>query len=281
MKKSGNNPIFRFISTTILCIWAVFVIYPLIFSVFESLKDNKQFYNNVAWALPEIPLLWANYTETWVRYEFGHYFVNSIVITIGSVLLSLVLTATTSYIMARYPFKGRGLIYYFYIASMTVPMMMLVIPMFFLFGDLNLNNSWLGLILLYAVGSVPFGMFVLTGFFKSLPRELEESAVIDGATLYGVFFRIMLPLSLSGLITISIVNVVGFWNEYPYALMLITDPLKYTLPVGLNFMQGAMQYRIEFGPLFAGLTIATIPVLLVYMFFQKYINEGITAGAVK
>ncbi|QGR00243.1 carbohydrate ABC transporter permease [Paenibacillus psychroresistens] len=266
---------------SILLIWAVFVIYPLVFSLFESLKDNKQFMNNKAWSLPQFPLLWGNYSDTWVRYEFGHYFVNSIVVTIGSMVLALILTSTTSYIMARYAFKGRGLIYYFYIASMTVPMMMLVIPMFFLFGDLHLSNSWFGLIVLYAIGSVPFGMFVLTGFFKSLPRELEESAVIDGATHYGVFFKVMLPLSLSGLITISIVNVVGFWNEYPFALMLISNPLKYTLPVGLNFMQGAMQYRTEFGPLFAGVTIASIPILIVYMFFQKYINEGITAGAVK
>jgi N-acetylglucosamine transport system permease protein len=281
MKRKEGNPLTRLISRIILIIWAFFVLYPLLFSILTSLKSNQQFFSGKSWDFPKWPLLWSNYSDTWLRYNFGGYFFNSIIITLGSLLLALVLTTTTAYILARYPFKGSGVLYYFYIASLTIPVLMLVIPMFFLFDALHLSNSWMGLILLYSVGAVPFGMFVLVSFFKSLPRELEESAVIDGASLFVVFFRIMLPLAMSGLITISIVNVINIWNEFPYALILISDPLKYTLPVGLSFMQGAMQYRTEFGPLFAGVTIATVPVFLMYMLFQKRINEGITAGAVK
>jgi N-acetylglucosamine transport system permease protein len=281
MKQNEGNPLVRFISRFILILWTFFVLYPFLFSLFDSLKNNQQFLTGKVWALPKIPLLWTNYTDTWTRYNFGGYFVNSIIITLSSVALALILTSTTAYILARHPFKGSGLLYYFYIASLTIPTLMLVVPMFFLFGSLHLNNSWNGLIVLYAIGTVPFGMFVLVGFFKTLPRELEESAVIDGASLYAVFFRIMLPLAIPGLVTVCIVNFMGIWNEFPYALILISDPLKYTLPVGLSYMQASMQYRIEFGPLFAGVTIVTIPVLIMYIIFQNRINEGITAGAVK
>jgi len=238
-------------------------------------------YSGKAWDLPNLPLLWSNFSYTWEKYHFGAYFLNTIIVTSGSMVLALILTATTAYILARYTFKGSGLLYYLYISSLTIPSLMLIVPMFFLFNSLNISNSYTGLILLYSITAMPMGMFVLMGFFKSLPRELEESAVIDGASLYGVFFKIMLPLAAPGLITISIINVLQFWNEYQYALVLLSDALKYTLPVGLGVMQGEMQYRIEFGPLFAGLLISTIPILVVYVLFQRQISDGIVAGAVK
>jgi len=275
------NPLTRWISTLLLLFWTVCSAYPLIFSVFQSLKDNQQVYSGKAWDLPNFPLLWSNFSYTWEKYHFGSYFLNTIIVTSGSMVLALILTATTAYVLARYTFKGSGLLYYLYISSLTIPSLMLIVPMFFLFNSLHISNSFTGLILLYSITAMPMGMFVLTGFFKSLPRELEESAVIDGASLYGVFFKIMLPLAAPGLITISIINVLQFWNEYQYALVLLSDALKYTLPVGLGVMQGEMQYRIEFGPLFAGLLISTIPILVVYVLFQRQISDGIVAGAVK
>ncbi len=281
MKAKQINPLTRWISTILLLMWTVCTVYPLLFSIFESLKDNQQVYTGKAWDLPKFPLLWSNFSYTWEKYHFGSYFVNTIVVTTGSMILALILTATTAYVLARYAFKGSGLIYYLYISSLTIPTLMLIVPMFFLFSALHVSNSFTGLILLYSITAMPLGMFILMGFFKSLPRELEESAVIDGASLYGVFFKIMLPLAAPGLITISIVNVLGFWNEYQYALVLLSDALKYTLPVGLGVMQGEMQYRIEFGPLFAGLLISTLPIVFIYILFQKQINDGIVAGAVK
>jgi len=253
----------------------------MLFSMSEALKDNKQFFAGRAWDLPKFPLLWSNFSYTWVKYHFSTYFVNSTLVTAGSTVLALILAATTAYILARYAFRGSGLLYYFYIASLTIPSLMLVVPLFFLFSSLHLSNSLWGLIFLYSVSVLPVGMFILIGFFKSLPRELEESAVMDGASLYGVFFKIMLPLAMPGLVTVSIINILGFWNEFQYALILISDPLKYTLSVGLGNMQGEMQYRIEFGPLFAGVTMSIVPILIIYIIFQSRINEGITAGAVK
>ncbi|WP_256758870.1 carbohydrate ABC transporter permease [Cohnella sp. WQ 127256] len=281
MKINTNSPITRLLTTLMLLVWTVFSVYPLIFSLFDSLKDNQQFYTKSAWALPDIPLLWSNFSYTWDKYNFGSYFLNTILVTGGSMVLALLLTATTAYVLARFAFKGKGLLYYLYLSSLTIPSLMLVVPMFFLFSDLHVYNKLSGIILLYSITAMPMGMFILIGFFKSLPHELEESAVIDGASPYSVFFKIMFPLALPGLITISIINVLNFWNEYQYALILLSDATKYTLPIGLAFMQGEMQYRIEFGPLFAGLLISTIPIIIIYILFQRQINDGIVAGAVK
>ncbi|MFD0670997.1 carbohydrate ABC transporter permease [Cohnella sp. GCM10027633] len=271
----------RWATGTILLIWAFVAVYPMVWSIFGALKDNQQFFTGKAWELPKLPWLWSNFSYTWETYHFGRYFANSIIVTGGSMALALALSATTGYVLARFAFKGSGLLYYFYISSLMIPAILSLIPLFFLFNTLHLTNSFLGLILLYGIGALPFGIFVIIGFFKSLPRELDESATMDGASHYGVFFRIMLPLAMPGLITVSIVNALTFWNEYPLALILMNDPGQYTLPVGLAVMQGEMQYRTEWGPLFAGLFISTIPIVILYAIFQSRINEGLVAGAVK
>lgn len=236
---------------------------------------------NKPWSLPETPLLWLNFSYVWSKYHFGTYFINSIVVTLGSTLLSLLLAATTAYILARYVFKGSNVLYVLYIASMMVPFNLALIPLFFLINDLHLINTWTGLILVYAASALPFGIFVLVGFYKSLPKELAEAASIDGCSDFGTFFRIMLPLSQPGLITVGIMTVLTTWNEYIVGTILTNDPEKYTLPIGIAVMQAEMQYRTEWGPLFAALLITIVPVLIMYIFFQKQIASGITAGAVK
>lgn len=206
---------------------------------------------------------------------------NSIIVTVVSVLAGLVLSAMTAYILARFAFKGSGVLYYVYIASMMIPMFLGMIPLFFLMSDMGLTNSLLGLIIVYTVSTIPFSVFVLVGFFKTLPSEIEEAAMMDGASYYGIFFRIMMPLAKPGLISVSIINVLNTWNEYILGVVLNSEPSKYTLPVGIAVMQGEMQYRTEWGPLFAALLISMVPVMIFYLIFQRQIASGITAGAVK
>jgi N-acetylglucosamine transport system permease protein len=168
-----------------------------------------------------------------------------------------------------------------YVASMMVPFILALIPLFFLMNSFHLINTITGLILVYASSVLAFGVFVLYGFYKSLPKELEEASMIDGASYYGTFFKIMLPLSQPGLVTVAIINVLNIWNEYIVGTILVNDPEKYTLPIGIAALQIEMQYRTEWGPLFAALFITIVPVLFVYIIFQKRIASGITAGAVK
>ena len=281
MHSGIKNPVVKIIFYAILVIWGFSVLYPLLWTLLDALKDNEQFFFNAPWALPEVPLIWSNFSYVWSKYNFDRYFINSIVVTGGSTLLGLLLSAMTAYVLARYKFRGSGALYLLYISSMMVPFILALIPLFFLMNSLGLINTTIGLVFVYASSILAFGIFVLVGFFKSLPKELEEASIIDGASHYGTFFRVMLPLSQPGLITVGIVNVLNIWNEYIVGTILINDPKHYTLPVEIGVMQAEMQYRTEWGPLFAALLMTIVPVLVIYIVFQRKIASGITAGAVK
>ncbi|GIO13419.1 sugar ABC transporter permease [Cohnella xylanilytica] len=281
MHSGIKNPVVKIIFYAILVIWGFSVLYPLLWTLLDALKDNEQFFFNAPWALPEVPLIWSNFSYVWSKYNFDRYFINSIVVTGGSTLLGLLLSAMTAYVLARYKFRGSGALYLLYISSMMVPFILALIPLFFLMNSLGLINTTIGLVFVYASSVLAFGIFVLVGFFKSLPKELEEASIIDGASHYGTFFRVMLPLSQPGLITVGIVNVLNIWNEYIVGTILINDPKHYTLPVEIGVMQAEMQYRTEWGPLFAALLMTIVPVLVIYIVFQRKIASGITAGAVK
>ncbi|MBO7748166.1 carbohydrate ABC transporter permease [Paenibacillus sp. MWE-103] len=281
MNNGIRNPILRYGAYAVLIVWSVSVLYPLLWTLLDALKNNDQFFRHLPWALPDAPLLWSNFSYVWNKYNFDAYFLNSIVVTAGSTLLGLLLAATTAYVLARYKFRGSGALYLLYIASMMVPFILALIPLFFLMNSFHLINTKIGLILVYTSSVLAFGIFVLVGFFKSLPKELEEASIMDGASYFGTFFRVMLPLSQPGLITVAIVNVLNIWNEYIVGTILVNDPKQYTLPVEIGVMQAEMQYRTEWGPLFAALFFTIVPVLLVYIVFQRKIASGITAGAVK
>jgi N-acetylglucosamine transport system permease protein len=281
MKPGIRNPVLKGTYYLILLVWGIAVLYPLLWTLLDALKNNEQFMTKLPWALPAAPLLWSNFAYVWDEFHFSTYFANSLIVTFGGTLLGLILAAMTAYVLARYSFKGSKALYLLYIASMMVPFNLALIPLFFLMNSMNLVNTQLGLILIYASSVLAFGIFVLIGFFKSLPKDLEEAAVMDGASHFGTFFRIMLPLSQPGLITILIINVLNIWNEYIVGLTLTTDPGHYTLPVGIAVLQTEMQYRTEWGPLFAALMFTIVPVLIVYIVFQRQIASGMTAGAVK
>lgn len=281
MKQTTTHPVAKAFTYLILLFWTACVLYPVIWTIFGSLKNNEQFLLGKPWDLPAFPWFWSNFSYVWEQYNLGSYFINSLMITVGSTMLALALSAMTSYVIARFVFRGGQALYNLYVSSMMIPMILGLVPLFFLLDDLHLINTMWGLIFVYTASSLPFGIFVLTGFFKALPKEMEESAEIDGATHSTTFFKVMLPLVKPGLISVGMMNVLNIWNEYILGTVLVNDPEKYTLPVGIAVMQAEMQYRTEWGPLFAGLLVSMIPVLLLYIIFQRQITGGITAGAVK
>ncbi|MCM3337156.1 carbohydrate ABC transporter permease [Paenibacillus sp. MER TA 81-3] len=276
-----NNPVIRWLLYALMVVWSICVIYPLIWTVLGSLKSNQQFMLKAPWSLPDWPFRWDNFANVWNNYNLETYFMNSLLVTTVSTVLALLLASTTSYIIARFPFRGSLALYNLYLASMMIPLILGLIPLFFLLSDLGLDNSLFGLSLIYTAINLPFGIFVLVGFFKSLPKELDEAASIDGSSHYGVFFRIMLPLAKPGIISVGMMNVLNIWNEYIIGTVLVNDPGKYTIPVGIAVMQAEMQYRTEWGALFAGLLLSIVPVLILYAIFQRQITSGMIAGAVK
>jgi ABC-type glycerol-3-phosphate transport system permease component len=189
--------------------------------------------------------------------------------------------AMAAYILARFPFKGNSALLTAFILGSAVPLQLIVVPLYVLYYRISLLDSLPGLVLALIATSLPFTVFVLTGFFKTLPTELEEAAVLDGASEWQVFWRVMLPLAAPGMITVTIFNSLRFWNEYLLPMMLINSTEKMTMPVGLfNLMQQSEQIGDQTG-LFAGFVIVLVPTLVIFFILQGRITKGMTAGALK
>ena len=262
-----------------LVLWALIVIFPMLWLVYSSFKTDQEIFFS-PWSLPASPQ-WDNFVRAWENVRIGQYFVNSLIVVVPSVVLTLVLSAMAAYILARFRFPGNRIIFYLFLSGMLFPVFLALVPLFFLSRDLGTLNTYHGLIIVYIAYSLPFTIFFLTGFFKTLPSELHEAAIIDGANEYQVFFRVMLPLTQPGLVTMAIFNFLGMWNQFVLPLVLMTDRQKYVLPQGLSFMLHQQYYMNDWSALFAAVTIIMIPTLLVYIPFQSRIQKGITVGALK
>jgi N-acetylglucosamine transport system permease protein len=277
-RESGNTFIQLIINSS-LVVWTIIVVFPMLWLVYSSFKTDQEIFFS-PWGLPEA-LQWANFERAWVQVRIGQYFVNSIRVVIPSLFLTLAVSAMASYILARFQFPGNRVIFYTFLAGLLFPIFMALVPLFFLARDLGLLNTFTGLVLVYTAYSLPFTIFFLTGFFKTLPSELHEAALIDGANEYQVFFRVMLPLAQPGLVTMGIFNFLGMWNQFILPLVLMTDRSSYVLPQGLSFMLHQQYYQSDWSALFAAVTLIMVPTLVVYILFQNRIQKGVTVGALK
>ncbi len=277
--QSGGFGIGQLLLNLFLLFWAVLVIFPMVWLLYTAFKTDKEIFFS-PWALPASPQ-WDNFRRGWVDAHIGDYFINSFIVVLPSLALILILSAMTAYVLARFPFPGNRIIFYGFMAGMLFPVFLALIPLFFLVKDLGMLNTYQGLILVYVAYSLPFSVFFMTGFFRTLPSELHEAAIIDGANQYQVFFRIMLPLAQPGLVSIGIFNFLGMWNQYLLPVVLMTDAARYVLTQGLAYMLHQQYYNNDWSGLFAAVTMIMIPTLLVYVIFQQQIQKGITVGALK
>ena len=263
----------------ILGAWSFFTLFVIVWLILSSLKTDNELFKDV-WALPtQIHL--DNYAKALFAVDLGTYFVNSVVVVLISVVVILVLSAPAAYILSRKQFKGSNLITLIFIAGIGIPLPLLFIPLFNIMTALSINNTLYGLGVLFVALSLPFTVYMLTGFFGSLPVELEEAAIIDGASDFQVFFQVMLPLGMPGLITAAIFNFIGLWNEYQLALVFLNDPNKSTLSLGLYSLSNGMQYTGDWVGLLAGVVIVMVPTIILYIILSEKMISGITMGAVK
>lgn len=276
MKKIKFNDI---VIRTVLILYSVIVIYPLLWTALTSLKTNQEFYKS-PWALPG-KLQWSNYVRAWVQVNVSIYFKNSVFVTGFCIVLAAIMASTTAYALSRFKFRLGPYIKSLYVAGIMVPGVLTIIPTFFLLQNLNMYNSLFGLSAVYISWTLPFSVVVMMGFFSTMLHEMEEAALIDGCGYYRMFLKIMLPLAKPGIITINIFNFLFYWNEFVLALTLITDKGKITLPVGMQTLMSVAEYRTDWGALFAGLMIVMVPTIIFYVVFEKHITEGMSAGAVK
>lgn len=229
-----------------------------------------------------------NYARAWTISRMGDYMVNSAMISVGAVGLIMVCASMAAYALTRLQFTGRDSLLYMFIAGLAIPGQLILVPLFLMLRDWRIEaldfafmDSRFGLTMIYAAMSLPFTIFLLTGFFRSLPGELAESAAIDGCGDYTTFSRIYFPLAAPGLTTAAIFNFVGIWNEYNFALVFITNPDLKTLPVGLYYLTVTQQYAAEWPALFAGIVILFAPTFAIFLVLQRQIIAGLTLGSVK
>lgn len=274
--------VFRIVGTG--CTWglAAFNVFVLIFMLFSSFKSTNQIFET-PWSPPKI-LHFENWAEAWNDSGFGQAALNTVVLVATSSISIIAIAAPAAYMLSRTESRSAGALSLFFTLGIGIPTQVTIIPLFVMMSRVDLINNRFGLYLTYTAISLPFTVFLLTGFFRSLPGRLEEAATIDGAGTVRTFVQIMLPLARSGLITAFVLNVIGLWNETLIALVFIQDQSKSTLSLSLlSFMSTITQYsdHANYGALFAGVSILVLPMLIIYVWLGRRIVQGVTLGATK
>ncbi|MFJ9679314.1 carbohydrate ABC transporter permease [Streptomyces sp. NPDC101194] len=278
-EKSSEGQVLNVFSHGVLIIWAILVVMPLLWAVMSSFKSDDSILSTPL-ALPD-KLHFDNWSRAWSQAHMSDYFFNTIVVVGCSLVGTLLLGSMAAYVLARFDFPGNRFIYYLFIGGMSFPIILALVPLFFVMNNMALLNTRHGLIMVYIAYSLPFTVFFLTSFFRTLPTSVAEAAVLDGASHTRTFFQVMLPMAKPGLISVGIFNFLGQWNQYMLPTVLNTDPDHRVLSQGLVELANSQGYKGDWSGLFAGLVMAMLPVLAAYIVFQRQVVAGLTAGAVK
>lgn len=262
----------------VLIAFIVFALFPLYWLLKVSVTPTKLLYTEGIRMWPS-ETTWANYGFVLTRSEFPRFFMNSVIVSGATAIIVTLVAAAAGYAFSRFDFRGKLVIVALMLITQMFPLVMLIAPIFKILSPLGLTNSLTGLIIVYSAFNVPFATFLMQSFFDGVPRELEEAAMIDGDTRFGALWRVVLPLTLPGIgATLGFVFTAA-WSELLFALMLISKAGKQTFPVGLLSFVG--KFSVDFGQMMAAGVLALIPACLFFIFIQKYLVQGLTAGAVK
>lgn len=291
--KKGNTAdtlykVFIYVALTAL---AVVIIVPVAWVFLASLKQNSEFYGN-PWALPA-SFYWQNFVDAWTAAKMGEYMLNSVMVTALALGILLVVALPAAYCLSRFHFRGGKLLNTCFMAGLFINVNYIVVPIFLMlkdgdvwlkkiFGSPFLLNNIFVLALVYASTALPFTIYLLSGYFATLPHDFEEAAYIDGAGYGATMVKVIFPMAQPSILTIILFNFLSFWNEYIISMTLMSSSSgSKTLPVGLlNLMQGA-QAKAEFGRMYAGLVLVMLPTLILYMCVQKKLTQGMTVGGLK
>lgn len=257
--------------------YALTIIYPTIIVIFNSFKSNQEIFNR-PYGLPK-SFAFDHFVQAWQEANFSVYFKNSIFITVISVLIVLILSSMAAFILARFKFKGNFVVFFTFLLGLMLPLRLAIVPLYLLLRDLNLLDTYTGIILVYSASGLSFSIFILYTFFKNIPNELIEAARMEGANVFQIYYKVMLPLVRPALSTVAIFNFMSIWNDFFFPYIFLSSEDKYTIPVGIASFFG--EYTTDWSLLFAGLTISIVPVIILFLIMSKQFIEGLTAGAVK
>jgi len=259
-------------------LYAISIIFPFIWLTINSFKTNPEFYWNI-WTFPE-HMQWVNYTNAWQTNQLGQYFFNSIFVTSVGTISAVMFSAMAAYTVAKFSFRGRSLLFFFAVSTYLIPTAASLAALYRFMVDFQLINTHIGLLIIYSSG-LGFNFIILYGFFRGISWEYAEAAYLDGAGDWSIFFRIMLPLAKPGLAAVGLVTVINIWNDYFLPYLFLRDQKLFTVSVGLQNMVLRQQYAADWTTLFAALILATLPILIVYLFLQKQLISGFTTGGLK
>ncbi|MDB5529533.1 MAG: carbohydrate transporter permease [Devosia sp.] len=255
----------------------VIMLAPILIMLFSAFKSTQQIFKS-PFGFPDFANL-TNFTKIWEQTNFLRYLLNSFVVTGASMALILILGTMAAYALGRYRFFGAGFILMFFIAGLTLPLKLAIIPLFILMRDMGILNNQLSLIFVYTAMGLPSTVFIMTGFIRTLPNELEDAARMDGASEARIMWAIMLPLVRPAMVIAAIQNVVPIWNDFFFPLVFIQNDALKTLPQGLTTFMG--EYTTDWGVLFAGLTLSAAPIIAIYIVLSRQFISGMTSGAIK
>lgn len=275
MRTTGPGRVAIYASALLLVAVCLF---PFLWMVVSSVKELRELYTIPPTWIPEAPTL-ANYATVLFDSNIPRYFLNSVVISLGATALSLALAVFASYGFARFRFRGKAAAQSFVLVGQLLPTAAIIVPLFVTLRWLDLVNTYLGLILVYMIITLPLSVWMLTSYFRAIPAELEEAAIIDGASRLGVLLRITLPLSLPGLVAVTVYAFVTTWNEFIFALCFATDSSVKTLPIGLA--EFTTEFNTDWGAVMAASMIMTLPVAVLFLSMQRLFIGGLMAGATK
>jgi ABC-type glycerol-3-phosphate transport system permease component len=261
----------------VLVLFLLISVMPIIWIVLAALKETSEL-NQSPFAFPD-NITFDNIKEAWVTGKMGHYFFNSIIVAIPRVVVVITLASLAGYAFGKLKFPGRNMLFFFFLFGLMVPIQAMIIPIYYNMQNLNLINTYWALILPHFGLSMPFAIFMMRSFFKELPDELMESARIDGCNEFQIFYKIMLPLMMPAISSLFVFEFIWSWNDFLLPLLFVYDDAYRTLPLGLMYFSG--EYTTNQSLVAAGVAISIVPMILVYIIFQRKFIEGMTSGAVK
>ena len=273
-----TSPVFKVVAYIFLGVWTIVNLFPIYWMFTFSLKNNDEIFGDNVAGLPQ-HWLWSNYTSAMNTGHMLRYFINSIIVSGATIAITIVAALMATYALSRFVWKGRKAMNKFFMLGITIPIHAALLPIYLTLSRFHLLNSYVALIIPYSAFSLAMGILIFTGFMDEIPKELDESAKIDGCGVWGTFFRIIFPLMRNAMSTVGIYTFLQCWNELMFANIFNTGEKFKTLPVGIQALSG--QYTTEWGPIGAALVLATFPTLVVYVFLSKRIQASFIAGAVK
>ncbi|PAE83548.1 carbohydrate ABC transporter permease [Shouchella clausii] len=260
-------------------VFLLITVYPVIWLLLSSLKEPSEFMTNSMNALPEGFYL-GNYVEAWKTGNMGIYFRNSIFVTFPALIGIVLFGSMAAFAIEKLRWKLKNVVMLLFLAGIMIPVQIVLLPLFQIYFNINLLNSLFGLGLVYLVFGLPLTIFLFASYFKSMPNELMEAAVVDGASIYQIFFTLAFPLLKNAIVTVALVQFFFVWNDLIFAMSFIRDTDLRTIQTGLMGFAGEYGQR-EWGPTFASIALAVVPILLLYTFLNKLVMKGMTSGAVK